>query len=488
MFIHFIKSWFSTRPYGELWRSLPVLLGGLAWLVFAAGLLSWKAGKIETDYTLIARRALAYRNFETARVASQRLLSLRSEAQAQHLFTLAQALGGQGREAEAAAILAKLAPLDKQGHAPAQLLLARTLLARTNATAETVQAAEQHLKRVLDSDPRSVEANSLLGRLCLQTKQWERAKQYFTLVLPTQPEAGLLLASVFKAQGDAVSARVWAEQAEKHFRKRVQDASLDDPSGRLAWVEALMLQENYAAALAALEAGMKQSGNAPYHAALGEVCAAWAHSIAKTKSGDWAARIKLVHQGLQSAPQNQALLAHLIELTSLTGAEADAARIALTKLLGEGQALPVVHFCLALDAGQRHQPERARSHFLLTYETAPHMVYVANNLALILAMADQPDLPRALEIIRSVLDKYPDNPNLRDTRGQILVIMGRWQEAVADLEFALPKLTPNNATHAALAKAYEGLGQKDQAAEHDRLAKQKPAVEKAAARPRPIRN
>ena len=488
MLFHTIRTWFRTRLYRELWRSIPVILAGLAWLAFAAGLLSWRVGKIETAYNLIARRAMGVRNYETARVACQRLLSLRSEARDQHLFVLALALGGQGRDQEAAAIMTKVAPSDKQGYAPAQLYFAKMLLARTNATPETLQTAEQHLKRVLDADPKSVEANSLLGRLCLQTHQWERAKQHFMLIVPVQPEAALMLAALFKGQGDAVSMRVWAEQAEKYFHKRVQDASLDDSASRLSWVEALTFLESYADAFAALEAGARQSGNPVYQGPMGEVCAAWAQSIAKTKPGDWPVRIKLIHQGLQYAPQDHVLLTQFIELSRLAGAEANASRAALTRLLAEGQALPLAHFILGLDAVQHGQTERARSHFLLAYETTPYMVYVANNMAMILALGDKPDLPRALDVIRSVLDKYPENANLRDTRGRVLVLMGRWQEAVADLEFALPKLPAKSATHAALAKAYEGLGQKDQAAEHDRLAKQKPSAEQARVRPRTGQN
>ena len=35
MLFHTIRTWFRTRPYRELWRSIPVILAGLAWLAFA---------------------------------------------------------------------------------------------------------------------------------------------------------------------------------------------------------------------------------------------------------------------------------------------------------------------------------------------------------------------------------------------------------------------------------------------------------------------
>jgi len=78
-------------------------------------------------------------------------------------------------------------------------------------------------------------------------------------------------------------------------------------------------------------------------------------------------------------------------------------------------------------------------------------------MAMILTVGDKPDLSRALAIIESVLVKLPNNPSFRETRGEIYVRMGRWQEAVADLEFALPLLASKQGTHKALAEAYRGL-------------------------------
>ena len=49
--------------------------------------------------------------------------------------------------------------------------------------------------------------------------------------------------------------------------------------------------------------------------------------------------------------------------------------------------------------------------------------------------------------------------------------LGRWQESVIDLEYALPVLEARRTVHAALAEAYTGLGSQDLAAQHQRLAK-----------------
>ena len=130
-------------------------------------------------------------------------------------------------------------------------------------------------------------------------------------------------------------------------------------------------------------------------------------------------------------------------------------------MLTEGKAAVILHFTLDIDAWQHGHPEEARKHLALAYETASQLPFVANNMAMILTVGDKPDLSRALTIIQSALAKFPNNPSFRETRGEILVRSGRSQEAIADLEFALPLLASKRAAHKALAEAYRSLGLRD---------------------------
>ena len=176
----------------------------------------------------------------------------------------------------------------------------------------------------------------------------------------------------------------------------------------------------------------------------------------------------------------------LVDLSHLSGEEAEAARDRLQGLLlAGGKDTAMLHFCLGSDAWQRGRPEEARQHFTLAFERAPQMPHVANNMAMMLATADPPDLPRALAIIQSLSDKFPHDPHLLDTRGQILVKMGRWQEGVKCLELALPSLSSKATTHQALADAYQHLGLKELAEKHQRLAKAGTAASARGAPPLP---
>jgi Tfp pilus assembly protein PilF len=50
------------------------------------------------------------------------------------------------------------------------------LLAKTNVTLQEIHTAEQHLKNVVALDPRSIDANELLGRVYVRLGQWEQPR------------------------------------------------------------------------------------------------------------------------------------------------------------------------------------------------------------------------------------------------------------------------------------------------------------------------
>ncbi len=468
--LHRIRRWLGSRRLELLWSTIPVLLAIAAWLVFSVGLWNWKPQEIQARYGILAEQALARKDFETARIASQRLLSLGAEPRAKWLFNLALAKAGLGRDKEASSIFGLVAPLDNPGYLPAHVFIAQALLMKTNLTQQDIKTAEVHLTHAISLDPKFLGANELLAQVYIRAGQWELASERLMEVVSARPETALLLAGVLKARGDLTGARSWAQRAARFHREKIEASKLDLPRNRLAWAEALVMLEDFPAAFSVLEQGWKQSASSDYPVSMGEIAAAWVQAAFKKNPADLEYRITIIQQGLQYAPQNQALLKQLVEVSRLEGPGAEAARNSLARLLAEGKSSAVIHFALGLDSWQQGQSELARKHFALSFEAAPHMPDVANNMAMILAVGDKPELPRALAIIQSVLDKFAANPNFRETRGQILVRLGRWQEAIADLEYALPLVPSTRRTHAALAEAYRGLGSSMLAAQHQKLA------------------
>jgi tetratricopeptide (TPR) repeat protein len=232
-----------------------------------------------------------------------------------------------------------------------------------------------------------------------------------------------------------------------------------------------MILKDFPTALSVLEEGLRQSGGHPtYQRALGDLCAAWAGEQTKDGGPSLAERLKLINRGLECIPQHSGLLKLLIDTSHLAGHEGEIAHSTLNRMLAQGEPPALLHFLLGNDAWQRGQMAEARTQMDLAFMAAPQMPYVANNMATLLTLSTPPELGRALAIIQSVITNSPGNPEFRDTRGQIFLKLRRYQEAITDLEFALPSLKPAASAHKALAEAYQGLGLTQLAQEHLRIA------------------
>ena len=89
-----------------------------------------------------------------------------------------------------------------------------------------------------------------------------------------------------------------------------------------------------------------------------------------------------------------------------------------------------------------------------------------NNYAWVLANSEPQDLEKSLAIANKALELSPDEYRFRETRGQILVQLGRWHKAIADLEYALNGMPEFEPVHTSLALAYENIGKAELARAH----------------------
>ena len=286
------------------------------------------------------------------------------------------------------------------------------------------------------------------------------------------------LITTYQASGNDKMAHESIKRAQLYYQNAVETERMDIPQERLCWAKALVLDEEYAKAIEVLETGYKRTKNQDYRTGIADLCAAWARSLAKGNS-QLPLRIKILHKGLQNDPANSDLLELLLQVSHMEGSEAISAREDVTKMLVAGGQTATLHVIAGNDAWLQGHTEEARTHWSIAYDQAPNMPVLANNLAMTLSLGDKPDLPRALGIINTALENDPQNPNFRDTRGQILVKLGRWKEAVEDLEFAIQKLSVKSAAHAALATAYGKLGMQDLADAHQHAVEAESAKEKS---------
>lgn len=146
-------------------------------------------------------------------------------------------------------------------------------------------------------------------------------------------------------------------------------------------------------------------------------------------------------------------------------------RAILKRMLAIGQSTPLVHLCLGTDAILRDNFDDGIKHLRLEYQSDPSLMVAANNLAWALMQTQPPKLTEALQLVDSVLERQGDLAAVRETRGQVLLRLGRVDEAISELELALRELPTSVVTRESLITAYRLAGMDTVAAEHELILK-----------------
>ena len=160
----------AERSFLRKWASsAPALLAMLGIGVFGVCVIIQQPARTAARYREAADEALVAGDFKTARLCFERLLQT-SQSDPSLWYGLARSLDGLQQTSESNAILLRIAPTDSPGYAPAQVWLAEQLLA-THHDPQATRLAEQHLRRAIESDPASSEAQALLATLATRNNE-----------------------------------------------------------------------------------------------------------------------------------------------------------------------------------------------------------------------------------------------------------------------------------------------------------------------------
>jgi tetratricopeptide (TPR) repeat protein len=405
---------------------------------------------LRTRYRAEANQALAAGRWDDARIRFQRLAA-DAGYPPDDVYGLARALEGEGRRDDAEILFLRLAPEDTTGQPAAHVRRAMRLLAQKPPA--TLRAQGQ-LLRALDARPDYAEAHALLGQLLQSAGDTNGAARHFLLGVRSHPELSLPLAIVFVGRDPDASLR-WAAVAVEHYGAAAK-AHPDNADAQHRYALALRLAHRYRDAADVIRAGLAQSDDFRLRLLAGEVYAEWCESLAG--EGRAAERLRRIEEGLEVNPAAGPLLQGLVTLAAGAGPTASDARASAERLMARGGTVAVgLRMAFGVDAQRRGDLAEARRFVGEAHRDDPASPAAANTLAWLLIQDPDADPERALAIINAALKGRADQPSLRDTRGQVLVRLGQWQEATRDLEYALPLITPNRHSHRALARAYRGL-------------------------------
>ena len=463
--------------FGWQWRQMFASLPAVLVIGLTAGLAMarWhiSGDEIRQRYIVGAEEAVGEHDYAAARTFYQKLILLGDDRPVVR-YQLALCHEELGRPSAAQALLAPMTDANSDGFAPARVHRAQRLLADPKPSPAAVREATDQLERAVALAPGLTQAELLLAKIYRSAGRPLEAEPLLLQAARRNPAAYLALAELCRARGDVVAARLYGRSACSYFRPLVE-ARRGDEMAVLCCGQAYVHMEEYAAAVAVLNDALASQDSPALRRSLGGAYAVWANVEKLAWPANPEAWLPLLEQGLKFAPDDVRLLHPLLELCSLSGAEADRARVALEKMLVERLPSPILHLLLGLDAWLRGEQAAGQLHLEQAYRLAPDTAIVTNNLAFMLAEGPHPDLPRALALADVAVQRWPEQPHFRDTRGQILVKLGRYQEALVDLELALPSMAKDQKLHTALATTYDRLGMTTIAEGHRRQAGNKAA-------------
>ena len=472
-----VRGGWARREFKYLLQGLPAVAAGGAAAVFVAAA-AVQGRELEHRYRTAADAAFA-EDPEAAGLYYRRLLELDGGAPRTR-FRLAMTFERRGDEVRAAELVSGLlGGPDGVGNVDAHRWVAHRILSDPDAAADPARLAEayRNLLRARRAAPADPGVALHLAQYHVAVGDRAGAVPFLEQAAKTQPALLFDLARLHAELDDPRAELAAAAAAEKHFRQRVR-ADPGDATARARWAGMLVNLGRFEEAVAVLAKGIEQDPGrfAPLLAA---ACLVEHDRLRDAGDPRPGRRLALIRQALSIRPNDPEALVRLVEFTDgPAGAagpgEAAASRELLETMLARGEVPAAVHLALGARAWGGDDADAAVWHLERAYDLDPSLGVVANNLAWVLAHRDEPDLDRALRLIDSVTDRWPTVPTYRDTRGEVLHLLGRDEEALTELERALGGGLDDPRLHRTLAEVLEALGRESLAARHRRLAGERP--------------
>lgn len=473
----------TKRELSHLLQGLPAALGALG-LVATVMMLSSQSSDLPQVYRDQARRAFEDGHYERAQLYLQRVLQLDAETK-ETTYLLARTFERNGQPDRAMAIMDSLAPEDEAGHPAAHLWKAQRMGEdeSTFESKEAFEAYERHLMlaaATLQGDP---DLEYLLCRAKLANQDFDGALLHLRRASAQRTELAYELAMLHQEFGQPGFARDAFERALPVYESRVEQHP-QDSAARLRLAEICLQFGQYDRVGKLLTEGIRRNPDGPFKEA-------YAKSLmreydALPADADPGIRLALLQRALKVDPKSQDAFHRLMNFGD--GGDPDqaamaAARDLLESMIAVGESAPLAHFALGIKAWQGQNARDAVWHLERAYKLDASLADLANNLAWVLAHDEHhADPERALTLINSVLETKPDHAAYIETRGQILVKLKRWDEALDDLERALPEYQQNIQLHESLATVYENIGQTSLASKHANVAANLRKTQESAAR------
>ena len=469
-----LVKWWTSRQWRRLLWGIPsiLVLGICAYFIVKST--ATTTSELAGTYVLAGRSATKTEQWKSATLFFERALEL-GVRDREALFDLVVAADKSGDESRKLAVLERLAPDDQATYAPAHLWKATQALSVSPVSHEKLLEAERHLRLAIQLDSTNVNAHAILGEIYFQRGFMEGAVNHLEYASKTIARYQLLHAKACILTKRRFKAESSAKLAQQLASKAVGE-NPNNHESRLEYGEALLILEQYDAAIKTLQEGIRLKPDEPrFRVKIADTYLEWARSILDKPgdvSGQRSQAFQLTAAAMQFNPEDPKVFGQMMELVQLNDAAAEQAREFLRDNIATGRAVGISHLLLGTSLEQAGDLPQAGFHLEQAFSLMPEGPIVANNLAWHLVNLDPPEVDRAMKLISLVIDKYPDVPAYVDTRAHVYLKMKEWKKAITDFQISMREFANEPAVHAGLAEAYENLGMTELAVRHRKIEEQ----------------
>lgn len=472
----FIWRWMSSRKAFHFFGGL-FAVAGIGFLFF---LIVEKRSKpidaYQDRYMSLGIKSLKAKKIPQATLYFRRVLFTEPDSQ-QAKFNLALIADQKGDEKNAISIMASLSqePGGEINASASFWLVTKILQSEKEITQQQRLQVLKLLERVLEKDPQHLQARLLSIQFYSSIQLWDKAISHVQAIVGKHPRFYLDLARLYLAQGNRDLAITTAKSASEYWKSKLESEPTNTVI-RTSLVEALLIQNKIDQAEEILIRGNKINPSDLINKQLSAL-----HVLrASQTNNDINQTINHLKIALDWNPKSIAAFQLLGQLVNASSQSGKTAIEILEQALVEGKTNPaLVHTILGTAFLDQKNYESALSHLEMANKLSPKMPIIINNLALALSSQNNPDLERASQMIDAALKQAPDNVQIRESRGQVLLRMEKWEQALRDFEYVMPVYSQNAQfqgelprLHRSMATAYRKLGNESLAGKHDKLAAQ----------------
>ena len=394
-------------------------------------------------------------------------------------FYVANQMTRYGSRGSARQIMESLAPADRNGFQKAHAWLATDLIERgQKGESIDVDILKQHLKRATASEEVSPGLLLVYSQLLQQENKTAESQEFLKRAAKFDPKLLLTSIAIYNQNGQANQAKATADMLVE--RVSVKDKKRDDAEDRVVLAaQAYALTNRIDNALEVLQSGLRQMPQSPKLLRALSDAFRYKFRLSSVRSGkNVQVNLELLNAAIAFDPTNIAIQEDLNALKQLGIGSTDSNIELLRVQIATSGTSFVARLILADSSFRRGDLASAINDYEIVLAELPQMTLALNRLAMLHASSVPPKLDESLKLIDRAIEISPTVSEFHDSRGDILVLLKRREDAVTSYLQALESTPQRIQTREKLIGLYEELSQADQAqVQRDKLAEIQKAMD-----------